>query len=86
VDQLALIVARVVEIYLALGLVFAVAFAARGVDAIDPAARGSTRGFRLMIVPGAIALWPLLLRRWLAGAPPPTERNAHRDAASGDEA
>ena len=78
--------ARVVEIYLALGLVFAIAFALRGVDAIDPTARDSTRGFRLVIVPGAIALWPLLLRRWLVAGPRPTERNAHRDAAREDDA
>ena len=82
-EMLALVVARVVEIYLALGLVFAVAFAARGVDAIDPAASGSTRGFRVLIVPGAMILWPLLLKRWLRGTPQPTEDNAHRAAAPG---
>ena len=80
-EVLALVVARVVEIYLALGILFAIPFAARGVDAIDPAARASTRGFRWMIVPGAIALWPLLLHRWRAATPPPTPRDAHRDAA-----
>jgi len=80
-DALAIVVARVVEIYLALGIVFAIAFALRGVDAVDPAARGSSYGFRILVVPGAVALWPLMLARWRAGGPPPTEQNAHRDAA-----
>ena len=68
-------------IYLALGLLFAVPFAARGVNRIDPIANGGTWGFRLMIVPGVVALWPLLLMRWVRAAQPPIERNAHRDAA-----
>jgi hypothetical protein len=70
--------------YLALGLVFALAFALRGCQRLDPAAATGTWGFRALIVPGAAALWPLLLRRWIAGPrQPPTERNAHRDAAGG---
>ena len=69
-------------VYLALGLLFALAFAARGCRSIDPAAKDGTLGFRILIVPGAAALWPLLLRRWITGVrSPPAERNAHRDAA-----
>jgi hypothetical protein len=69
-------------LYAAFGLVFAIAFAGRGVDAIDPGAHGATRGFRMLIVPGAAALWPLLLRRWLRGSSaPPIEHNPHREAA-----
>ena len=56
---------RAAEVYAAIGLIFAIAFAARGVDRIDPAAHGSTRGFRLVIIPGVAALWPLLLKRWI---------------------
>ena len=70
------------EVYLAAGLLFAIAFAAFGVAAVDPAARGATLGFRVLIVPGSALLWPILLRRWLRRAPPPRERNAHRDAAA----
>jgi hypothetical protein len=70
------------EIYLALGLLFALAFAAFGVGSVDPAARGGTPGFRVLIVPGSALFWPLLLRRWLRRAPPPREHNAHRDAAT----
>lgn len=67
--------------YAGLGLLFALPFVARGVDRLDPDARGAGLGFRLLILPATAALWPLLLRRWLAGASPPAERNAHRDAA-----
>ena len=82
-EMLALVVARGVEIYLTLGLVFAVAFAARGVDVLDPAASQSTRGFRILIVPGAMVLWPLLLKRWIRNTPQPTEYNNHRAARPG---
>lgn len=69
------------EIYLGLGLAFAIGFAFFGAGRIDPAARAGTLGFRLLIVPAAAALWPLLARRWIEGTPPPEECNAHREAA-----
>ncbi|MDX2154193.1 MAG: hypothetical protein SFV54_25860 [Bryobacteraceae bacterium] len=50
--------------YFVIGLLFAVAFVFRGVDAIDPVARGASFWFRLLILPGSVALWPLLLVRW----------------------
>jgi hypothetical protein len=79
---LASAIVLVAEVYLALGLLFALAFTCFGVGRIDPAARGSGIGFRLLIVPGSTMLWPLLLRRWLRREQPPRERNAHRDAAA----
>ena len=57
--------------YLALGVGFAVAFAAWGVQVIDPAGRGMPVSARLMILPGAMALWPLVLVKWLRRQPPP---------------
>jgi hypothetical protein len=56
--------------YAALGAVFAVAFIASGLARIDHGAKGAGLVFRLMIVPGLIALWPLMLVRWLAGGQP----------------
>ncbi len=55
-------------VYAALGLLFAVPFVLFGVQRIDPNARRSGAGFRLLIVPGVVALWPLLARRWRAVA------------------
>lgn len=71
-----------VTIYALLGLLFAVAFVSFGVTRVDAAAQGTGRGFRLLILPGVAALWPLLLRRWLQGAlEPPVETTAHRRLA-----
>lgn len=67
--------------YVTLGLLFAIPFVLRGVQKIDPVAENGTWGFRLIILPAVVALWPVMLRRWLTGAPPPAERNAHRRAA-----
>jgi len=53
-------------LYLLVGLVFAIAFVTKGVRRVDGAAEGSPWSFRLLILPGAAALWPVLLRRWLA--------------------
>ena len=53
-----------VGIYAAIGLVFALAFAWRGASRLDPAAREGTWGFRLLVIPGAVAFWPLLALRW----------------------
>ena len=67
-------------LYGALGIVFALPFVFRGVNRIDPIAGESSWGFRLAILAGSAAFWPLLLNRWLGGKSAPGERNAHRDA------
>ena len=51
-------------VYAALGAVFAIAFVGRGIGSVDPVAKNSSIGFRLIVVPGVVALWPLLLREW----------------------
>ena len=72
-------------IYLLCGLVFAVPFALLGVKKIDPHAAHGSWGFRLLILPGTMAFWPLLLKRWASGAKdPPEECNAHRRASRSD--
>lgn len=52
-------------LYAGAGLLFALPFLACGLQRIDSAARGSRLAFRLIILPGTVALWPLLLRHWL---------------------
>ena len=69
-------------VYAVAGVAFAVPFAIRGVTRIDPLGAGSPWSFRLLIVPGTIVFWPLLLLRWAAGSiAPPVETNAHRKRA-----
>lgn len=61
---------NVVALYAAAGAVFAVAFLLLGITRIDNGAKGAGLGFRLLILPGLIALWPLMLIRWLSGGQP----------------
>lgn len=66
-------------VYAAIGFIFAIAFATTGAARIDPSAKAAPMFFRLLVIPGATALWPLLLKRWLSGAKmPPLENNPHR--------
>lgn len=50
--------------YALAGLVTAIAFVTVGLSAVLPSTR-VTVGARLLFLPGAAALWPLVLRRWL---------------------
>ena len=54
---------RLAGLYLAVGVLFALPFAARWVNRLDPVAAQGTPGFRMLLLPGAILLWPLLARR-----------------------
>lgn len=56
------IVVLIMAAYAILGCVFAVWFAARGASRLDPGAAHAPLGFRLIIIPGAVALWPWLVR------------------------
>lgn len=57
--------------YAAVGLLFGLAFVTIGVARLDPAARGTSVGFRLLILPGSAALWPFLLLKWLSAVRAP---------------
>ena len=58
------IILKLVLVYLALGLVFAIPFVIRGAGKIDEGAADGSRGFRIIIIPGTIVFWPLLLNKW----------------------
>lgn len=51
--------------YLEVGSALALVFAAYGVDRLEPSARGGSILFRIMIMPGAALLWPLIVKRAL---------------------
>jgi hypothetical protein len=55
--------------YALVGVLFAVPFVWRGAGVVEPVAREGTLGFRFLILPGAITLWPYLLFRWLRARP-----------------
>jgi len=67
------------ETYAGLGFIFAALFVWIGVQRLDSGAQGSSIGFRLLILPGVAAFWPMFLQRWTRGTlEPPVERNSHR--------
>ena len=56
---------QVVGLYFVIGLVAALAFvAARPGSVLEPPTEVST-GARLLLMPGAMILWPVTLARWL---------------------
>jgi hypothetical protein len=63
----------IVGAYLFAGALFALYFALRGAALLDPAARGSSASFRLLLIPGAIGLWPVLLMTMLLKPGRPTK-------------
>ena len=60
-------------IYAALGLLVALAYLFGGAGRIDPAAKGKGMPIRvrLMIMPGVIGLWPLMLSKLFVQKEPP---------------
>lgn len=70
--------------HLALGLFFALAFLTKGLARVDPIAARGPLAFKLLLVPGVAALWPLLLRCWVRGGPL-AERSEHRARARSAE-
>lgn len=68
--------------YLLCGFLFAIPFVLTGVGKIDAQAAHGSWGFRVLIIPGTMFLWPWLARRWMKGVhEPPEEINPHRSAA-----
>jgi len=59
------IIISVVGAYLLCGVLFAIPFIIKGVNAIDEGAQEATLGFRIIILPGTIVFWPLLLSKWI---------------------
>ena len=66
-------------LYLGLGVLFALPFLKSWIHRLDPVAKASSRGFRVAIFPGVVALWPVLALRLRSG--PVQERSPHRAAA-----
>ena len=53
-----------VTLYASVGALFGLAFVFGGVQRVDHAAAGAHWSFRLFILPGTVALWPLLWKMW----------------------
>ncbi len=64
-DSIAFAILSIAAAYFATGVCFAIVFVFRGIQTLDPATAHAPLTFRAILVPGATALWPLLLRRWM---------------------
>jgi hypothetical protein len=62
-DAIAAAIAIAVAAYVTVGLVTGLAFVIFGVTTVQHAP--VTVGARILLLPGATALWPLVLSRWL---------------------
>jgi hypothetical protein len=63
-DMIATIALGVLVIYVAIGLLAGLAFVVAGVTRVQAAP--VTIGARILLLPGATALWPLVLARWFS--------------------
>lgn len=52
-------------LYVLAGLVFGLTFVMRGVTQVLDHTAGVSPGARILLLPASIALWPIILRRWL---------------------
>jgi len=59
------IIISIAGIYFLCGFLFAIPFVIKGVKDIDEGTYGTKLGFRLIIIPGTIVFWPLLLSKWI---------------------
>ena len=55
----------IAAIYLVLGVLFVIPFLMKGLNKIDEGTKGSTIGFKIIIIPGVVVLWPVLLAKWM---------------------
>ena len=53
-----------IGIYLLLGFLYYLAFIFKWAAQLDENTKGSGIGFRLLILPGTLALWPVLYWKW----------------------
>ena len=67
-DSIATTIAIVAGLYAAIGLATGVAFVIFGVTTVQSAP--VTIGARILLLPGATALWPLVISRWLKSSCP----------------
>ncbi len=70
------------QAWLVAGLGVGVAFLLFGLDRVDASARGAY-GFRPLLLPGLVLLWPLVIWRWLEAPPAdaqPSLKRRHKRA------
>jgi len=64
IEQTFSVLVNVGAVYAGCGLIVAVLFLALWCKSFDPSATDGSWGFRVLIVPGIIALWPVIIALW----------------------
>ena len=59
------VILSLLGIYFLIGILFAIAFVTKGIKTVDPSTVGASLIFKMMVFPGSIGLWPVLLRKWM---------------------
>ena len=71
--ELAGIIWQVIGAYLGVGLLFGLIFVSFLVGGLDPAAKGMKLSVRVLILPGVMLLWPLMLLKTVLRKGPPVQ-------------
>ena len=69
--ELASLITTLLGLYFGVGALFALFFVIFGASRIDPGAQGMPLQARLIIFPGVMGLWPLMLTKLLTQKAPP---------------
>ena len=64
-EDLFLVILKIMGLYFAVGLLFAIAFILKGLGKVDIAASDTGIVFKLLIVPGLMVLWPFFIYKWI---------------------
>ena len=58
------IILIIAVLYLLAGVLFVIPFLVKGISKVDGGAHGGSTGFKIIIIPGVIVFWPVLLKKW----------------------
>lgn len=65
-ETVALMALYAVGAYALIGILLLAPFHRSALPRIDESAAGASVGFHVIVSPGLVALWPVILRKWLA--------------------
>jgi hypothetical protein len=68
------VVLIVAVVYLTLGVLFVIPFLLKGLTKVDAGAHGGSVGFKIIIIPGVIVFWPVLIKKWIKANATETRR------------
>ncbi len=54
-------------VYLLIGIIFYFPFIRKGVHTFDDGVKAAPLFMKILIFPGTVALWPILLKKWRKG-------------------